>query len=540
MANPFLFGEEDLEDTGAEATINPFLLGDADAGEDEGGSDNPFGGPNPFAFGGDEGEDVPTTMAEILQGEDTTTTTQASSRSNDPAMNFFSTTIDEEPHAEESKNDVEDELNKEHRGSIPPSKTTQDLIDTVSGHLEQTSTELLDRLPATRSPSPISMRDIASPSPTPDSAFGDLMDYSESASIQCVDNPFGAPTSVQQVHAPAPVPPPVRGQPPRPPPPRPIPPRPTPPLPPAPVHPAPPQEQPDLFDVHEQAAAPSRPPPPKSNDDILSLYDPKPKTTQQPDLLTDDIDLKETQPDSKQSPPKEQPIFAVDEKPMEELTVKENKHAMRRAPTPDIEVTTCPDNPRSDDEEDEPQPTPPDVKPTQTDSGSPPTESSQPVTTDVTPHTSEPEQMDTGLDFAPPSGVSSANPFASPDDDEETFPPAAEVTNIFGVEETTAVEEPVDTNILAADPTNIFAAEPDPPAPVVNNIFSDEPDEFDAFAAKFESAKTETGLLEGLRSVTPLPDGEFFTVCLLLFNLGRVDEVSLVRLAVTNNRGECF
>lgn len=511
MANPFLFGEEDLEDAGAETTINPFLLGDTEA--DDGGSDNPFGGPNPFAFGGDEGDEVPTTMAEILQGEDTTTTTQASSRSNDPVMNFFSTTIDEadEPRAEESKNDVESELNLEHRGSIPPSKTTQDLIETVAGHLEQTSTELLDRLPATRSPSPISMRDIASPSPTPDSAFGDLMDYSDSApsSMQGVDNPFGAPTSVQPVQAPAPVPPPMRAQPPRPPPPRPIPPRPTPPVPPAPVHQAPPQEQPDLFDVNERAAVPSRPPPPKSNDDILSLYDPKPKSTQQPDLLTDDIDLKETQPDSKQSPPKEQSIFVVDEKPMEELKVKENKQAMRRAPTPDIEVTTCPDNPRSDDEEDEPQQQ--DAKPAQTDSASPPTESSQPATTDVTPHTSEPEQMDTGLDFALPSGVSSANPFASPDDDEETFPPKAEVTNIFGVEETIAVAEPVaTTNVFAADPTNIFAAEPDQPAPVVNNIFADEPDEFDAFAAKFESAKTaDTGLLEGFRSITPLPDGEF-------------------------------
>lgn len=513
MANPFLFGEEDMEDSAAaEATVNPFLLGDTDAGGDD-GSDNPFGGANPFAFGGDDGEDVPTTMAEILQGEDTATTTLASSRSNDPVMNFFSTTIDEadEPHGEETKNDVEEELNKEHRGSIPVSKTTQDLIETVAGHLEQTSTELLERLPATRSPSPISMRDIASPSPTPDSAFGDLMDYSDSApsSMQPIDNPFAAPTSVQQVQAPPPVPPPVKAQPPRPPPPRPVPPRPTPSVPPPPVHPTP-QEQPDLFDVHEQTAIPSRPPPPKSKDDILSLYDPKPKTTQQPDLLTDDIDLKQTQPDDKQSPPKEQPIFAVDEKPMEELTVKENKHVMRRAPTPDIEVTTCPDNPRSDDEEEQPPQS--EVQPAQTESASPPTESSQQVTADETPLTSEPEQMDTGLDFAPPSGVSSANPFASPDDDEETFPPSSAVTNIFGVEDTDAFaasEEPVATNIFAADPTNIFAAEPDPPAPVVNNIFAEEPDEFDAFAAKFESAKTEPGLLEGFRSVTPLPDGKF-------------------------------
>ncbi|KAH8310062.1 hypothetical protein KR067_009607, partial [Drosophila pandora] len=61
----------------------------------------------------------------------------------------------------------------------------------VSSQLEETSSELLGRIPATRSPSPVSMRDLHSPSPTPDSGLADLLDVSvdsgSSAHIQEVD-----------------------------------------------------------------------------------------------------------------------------------------------------------------------------------------------------------------------------------------------------------------------------------------------------------------------------------------------------------------
>lgn len=60
------------------------------------------------------------------------------------------------------------------RPGPPPSKETQDLILSVTGAMEATSSHLLDRLQATRTPSPTLIRDLDSPSPTPD-MFGDLL-----------------------------------------------------------------------------------------------------------------------------------------------------------------------------------------------------------------------------------------------------------------------------------------------------------------------------------------------------------------------------
>jgi hypothetical protein len=58
---------------------------------------------------------------------------------------------------------------------IPPSKETKDLILSVTGAMEATSSHLLDRLQATRTPSPTPIRDLHSPSPTPDIPFTDLL-----------------------------------------------------------------------------------------------------------------------------------------------------------------------------------------------------------------------------------------------------------------------------------------------------------------------------------------------------------------------------
>lgn len=60
------------------------------------------------------------------------------------------------------------------RPGLPPSKETKDLILSVTGAMEATSSDLLDRLQATRTPSPTPIRDLNSPSPTPD-VFGDLL-----------------------------------------------------------------------------------------------------------------------------------------------------------------------------------------------------------------------------------------------------------------------------------------------------------------------------------------------------------------------------
>lgn len=65
----------------------------------------------------------------------------------------------------------EEELNKPKRPP-PPARPlpaeTQNLILSVTGQMDFTSSHLLDRIPPTRTPSPVSMRDIHSPSPTPE------------------------------------------------------------------------------------------------------------------------------------------------------------------------------------------------------------------------------------------------------------------------------------------------------------------------------------------------------------------------------------
>lgn len=55
----------------------------------------------------------------------------------------------------------------------PPAKNTKDLILSVTGAMDATSNHLLDRLQATRTPSPTLMH---SPSPTPEHSFADLLD----------------------------------------------------------------------------------------------------------------------------------------------------------------------------------------------------------------------------------------------------------------------------------------------------------------------------------------------------------------------------
>lgn len=367
MANPFLMTDDDVS-AANDMNSNPFLMGEPEAESTDYCSDNPFmvQTSNPFAdFGGGGGGDV---SAVTTIGTDyyattamTTITSQVPFYTNDisgtvtsstvtaalpidSAMSFFGTTISEdvdEPVAvapqkpvglnifltdnlshlddnlayssdEELMRDGDKQRNIPPR-PVPPSQTTQDLILSVADQLDQTSSHLLGRLPRTRTPSPVSMRDFQSPSPTPD--VGDLLDVSDMMGTEDMmthndddfppppppvtgDNPFGFDDTKAE---------PMRAEPQRPPPPRPTPPRPTPPRRPSPpaaiqATPAPPPARPadpvpvpieaDLFDMFGPTEpTPKRPAPPKSNQDIMSLFSaPKPgPVSVQPDLLSNDL-----------------------------------------------------------------------------------------------------------------------------------------------------------------------------------------------------------------------------------------------------------
>lgn len=595
MANPFLM-EDEMDGIGADPAVNPFLM--QTDGSDAGLIDNPFAGQvsNPFAFG-DDAEEAAPPASDI-----------------DAAMSFFGTTIEAEDDTLSIKSTAEEEMiDGETQKKGPPPRPvppqTQELINTVSNQMDETSSELLGRIPATRSPSPVSMRDLHSPSPTPDSGLADLLDVSDSGSSANTqgfdvdlmgsgssnDNPFGiAPNAIPSIQPATPMPSPAKQQPPRPPPPRPVPPRPAPPGPIAAMQQPPPRPTPpvpvqqvvenvnpqtdsdDLFDMFG-TTKPPKPPPPKSNEDILSLFDKPTQSAAKPDLLSDDIVLEQsvievaveeltdnddpiftstlTHPDESTSDITSQPQAADHIESTMSSIAPEATTVKQRAPTPDIEITTVEDLPRSDDEE-EPEPTPgvpavvietepdppiaeedeefsaePAATITQESDQSPPTESAattqaaagSPMEASSDNQHSEPEQMDTGLDFAPvsdmASGAASANPFASPDEDEETFPPTASVTNIF------AADVPEASNIFAAtvaetivppaSAINIFAADPEPIVPTQTyapNIFSVGPDEFDAFSAKFDSVKKDNvSILDGFAStgaVTPTSGGD--------------------------------
>lgn len=379
MANPFLM-DDDLP-AANDNYINPFLMQNADEGEeDEYAAENPFltQATNPFAAF-DNAADVEdevltiTTTAESVNLFGTLTDSVSLMNNHHDADNsshFFDTTIveDEPPNKPNELNlknphtvnvfddpggySSEEELKSKKRPpppprpNPPPSKATQDLIMSVANELDQTSSHLLDRIPRTRTPSPVSMRDLHSPSPTPDH-FSDFMDTGNDFEMFDVaqqqqqsnnffqddlmggnlpqDNPFSIPSeSISHPQATILKEDPAKKLPTRPPPPRPAPPtRPSPTsqfapsIPPHPhvqpqrpppppsiiqntqsVVPAPnqPPEEPDLFDMFgsDVPAKPPKPPAPKTKEDILSLYSNAAPTVKQEqnvvqDLLSGDI-----------------------------------------------------------------------------------------------------------------------------------------------------------------------------------------------------------------------------------------------------------
>lgn len=324
MANPFLFMEEEVNAAPTnDAFANPFLVEDDDDDGADFPSENPFSASNPFAFNDTE-HDASANDANFFMADDDdeeveehNNNQQQQQQHADPTMSFFDTTINEHDDINYHINEAEHtNFSEAELKSVPPQRpaqTTQQMINTLTHHLDQTSTSLLEKLPVTRSPSPVSMRDLHSPSPTPD--VGDLLDVSDA---------FAAATEKEQQQQQA-----IvnnnnheEHKPNRPPPPRPVPPRPTPPTtvstPIQPIDTATVtqsnqqqqhhQHEDDLFDLFgtgQQKKPPPKPPAPKTKEDILSLYTPPTQAVsevQKPDLLSDEIVFTETKVEEQPKP----------------------------------------------------------------------------------------------------------------------------------------------------------------------------------------------------------------------------------------------
>jgi hypothetical protein len=139
---------------------------------------------------------------------------------------------------------------------VPPSKETKDLILSVTGAMEATSSHLLDRLQATRTPSPTPIRDLHSPSPTPDIPFSDLLGTEVTTAGQIPA--FSSNTELNLLgEEPVPTAPSAPKPPPRP-------------APPSQKTAEPQQDIMDIFSADAQAA--STIPAPQTNADILGLF----------------------------------------------------------------------------------------------------------------------------------------------------------------------------------------------------------------------------------------------------------------------------
>lgn len=606
--------DEDLSPK-SDAASNPFLIQESQDAGDDFVTENPFmvQANNPFAAFGDASDDIvpasigddlsfnPTTTAESIvttanmfldshEGEivcNTTTSTTTSAHI-DSAMSFFGTTITDMDDVEEStinkpvilniNKDIlsnyddnmayssEDELTKDKQyGTVPPSKTTQDLISSVADHLDQTSSHLLGRIPATRTPSPVSMRDLHTPSPTPD--FGDLLDVSDvpnndfinqigdtsevqtdfmdMTSTMSNDNPFMTPDPL-----------PVKAEPQRPPPPRPTPPRPTPPRRPsppqvpvaavvAPTHiahhppprPAPIQQEPDLFDMFgsDIPTKPAKPPPPKSNQDILSLFS-APTTSiahipsSNTDLLCGDILTMDDEPSMN-----DLPIMSstgMNQAPMQAPIVHAQPLKILDEPLMVSVSPAVPEEPMASDVSD--------VETIDNSSVSP-VVSDIPTPVQVTPHTEKEnilddieasehsehidsaslsehitniaappsdvsdEQMDTTVDFGGITPTPSVNPFASPENEMvlDLLPMQSVPATIS--EPYLAQPDVMEPYVAQPDVLEPYVAQPDvmdifavsKPLPPAVPRRAEKSDEFDAFAAKFDSVKKEEPSLLG-------------------------------------------
>ncbi|XP_045478878.1 LOW QUALITY PROTEIN: protein stoned-B-like [Harmonia axyridis] len=330
--NPFLFAEDD-HTSPSSATSNPFLM-DSDTYAENDYSQNAFassGATNPFAFDPmdlGEGEpapnifgdntfvsnDTPFSVNNLQTSSTDQIMTQATITINSGNQDFFlmsdndfaaSTNTCPPPIKPTDLNlkttNTVDPFNEESLRQ-PPSKETQDLLMSVMGAMDATSSHLLNKIPPTRSPSPVSMRDLHSPSPTPD-MYGDLLDVGDSTPSTRTpehtkkENLFDTPTNMScDINQNPSV---AKQPPPKPPPPRPAPPRPAPPAivqaPPKPPPPKPEQPMaPREFDSSKNydndiclfgvdGTLPKKAP--TTKEDILNLYNTA-KSEKKVDLLS--------------------------------------------------------------------------------------------------------------------------------------------------------------------------------------------------------------------------------------------------------------
>lgn len=484
MSNPFLFDDDDGGDVGADSTPNPFLqiAGNELIVESE-PAENPFfsqprkqstASINPFA---DYSDDVAivTDIVEPVAPIELAVTTQQ--QPVDSVMSFFGTTIKDEE--EEHHNSFGSENSKKGPPSrpTPPNQDTKDLISTVSDHLDQTSTHLLDRIPVTRTPSPVSMRDLHSPSPTPECA--DLLDV-EDAPIEIAqnDNPFADVADVQSA-GPA--------QPSRPTPPR---------------RPSPPSQQfpaqqiaeakktdtsdSDLFDMFGTGVTQKQQPyVPKSNQDIINLYSAPIQTVVEtkPDLLTSEIfsieqnqtvpiAVAEAPPKPSRPPPPPPSRPAPPARSQHEIATTQIKNdIVREVPIQTIQIV------------DEPA-----ISIT-------PVDDRMETLSD---HSSV-VSSNVGISENPSPYHSAANNSQSPESRDE-------IANNY-INQT---DNTVEVNPFGVPPIINTA-----PVTKPMSYFQEDNDEFDAFAAKFDSVKRDESLLDsfhgssGYKSPLPIADGKF-------------------------------
>lgn len=300
--NPFLSMNEPAAPVTADV-LNPFMMADTETASFTG--DNPFAASNPFSdFGGGfepvAGDTVP---INIFGGPDPPgggarhfdTIETAAAPSSVAATDIFGITPPVKPTALEL-----DGATRPPPSAHPLPPETQNLILSVTGQMEFTSTHLLDRIPPTRTPSPVSARDIHSPSLTPEPDIDLPEDIVPAAAA--VPAPVTVPAhQLQSATDSFDI---NRNKPVRPPPARPAappvaarpPPRPLPPPVPAPVKTLQ-QDDINLFD------APTPPVIKPTKEAILSLYSaPKKNEEKQIDFLSDDLPEVVPEPTSTAAP----------------------------------------------------------------------------------------------------------------------------------------------------------------------------------------------------------------------------------------------
>lgn len=274
--NPFLSMNEPVAPVTTDI-LNPFMTSESETSNFSSG-DNPFATSNPFSDFGNNyeppaGDTVP---VDIFGGAEPTSIGAKQFDEPDSIDIFGNLSMDNEKLTKPTELELvstmvdcsypnEEDSKDIHSATRPLPPETQNLILTVTGQMEFTSTHLLDRIPPTRTPSPISALDIHSPSPTPEPEF------------------IEEPPSTVDINRNKPVrPPPAR--PPRPaPPPRPQ---------------APPQIAADDINLFD-APAPIVVKPTKEA--ILSLYSAPKQEEKQIDFLSDDIPELPTETEMKPS-----------------------------------------------------------------------------------------------------------------------------------------------------------------------------------------------------------------------------------------------